>query len=130
MRVKNTPTKNSSFNPILLTSRSTLFSLFLQSQEKRRLKVYKHSIRKLKEKQLLIPLKSFQRIVKDIIGAHGQNFRIQYEALLAIQTAAEDYFISLMKDADFCTKHGKRTTLIPKDIKLALKIRDNNDSLS
>ena len=43
--------------------------------------------------------------------------------MLAIQEGAEAYLVGLMEDAQLCACHAKRVTVMPKDIKLALRLR-------
>jgi histone H3 len=49
--------------------------------------------------------------------------RFQSTAVLALQEAAEAYLIMLLEDANLCAIHGKRVTIMPKDIQLARRIR-------
>ena len=44
-------------------------------------------------------------------------------SILIHQTACEDYLITLLEDANLCAIHTKRVTIMPKDIKLAMRIR-------
>ena len=39
--------------------------------------------------------------------------------VMALQETAEYYLTSLLEDANLCTIHGKRVTIMPKDIQLA-----------
>ena len=64
----------------------------------------------------------------------GQQFlpsvRFQETAVMALQEAAEAYLVSLFKDGNLCTIHGKRVTLMPKDLQLAKRIRRENISIA
>ncbi|CRH01738.1 histone H3-like centromeric protein CSE4, putative [Plasmodium relictum] len=76
--------------------------------------------------QLLIPKIPFVRVVKEITRLFelpDEQFRYTPEALLALQTAAEAYLVSLFEDAYLCSLHANRVTLMPKDIHLARRIR-------
>ncbi|XP_071164196.1 uncharacterized protein [Mytilus edulis] len=73
--------------------------------------------------ELLIPKVAFQRLVKDISHVFVTEIRFQSAALTALQEAAETYLTSLFEDANLCTLHAKRVTIMPKDIQLALRIR-------
>jgi len=44
-------------------------------------------------------------------------------AVLALQEAAEAYLVGLFQDAQLCAIHGKRVTVMSKDIELAGRIR-------
>lgn len=49
--------------------------------------------------------------------------RIQSAALAALHEAAEAYLVGLFEDANLCALHAKRITIMPKDIRLARRIR-------
>ena len=53
----------------------------------------------------------------------NKEFRWQASALLAMQEAAEAYLVHLFEDANLCTIHAKRVTIMPRDIQLARRIR-------
>ena len=42
---------------------------------------------------------------------------------MALQEAAEAHLVGLLEDANLCAIHGKRVTIMPKDIQLARRIR-------
>ena len=42
--------------------------------------------------------------------------------VLALQEAAEAFLIRLLEDTNLCAIHAKRVTMMPKDMKLALRI--------
>lgn len=50
-------------------------------------------------------------------------YRWRVDALEALQVSCEDYIVGLMEDANLCAIHGKRVTIMPKDIHLARRIR-------
>lgn len=72
---------------------------------------------------LLIPKAPFQRLVKEIIVEQKEGTRLQLDALRALQEAAEAYLVDLFEAAQLCAIHGKRVTLMSKDIQLARRIR-------
>jgi histone H3/H4 len=49
--------------------------------------------------------------------------RWQATAMIALQEAAEAHLVGLFEDANLCTIHAKRVTLMPKDMQLARRIR-------
>jgi len=49
--------------------------------------------------------------------------RIQARALECLQHAAEAYIVGLFEDTNLLAIHGKRVTIMPKDIQLARRIR-------
>nr|XP_051211547.1 histone H3.3-like [Lolium perenne] len=71
----------------------------------------------------LIKKLPFQRLVREV----GQNLKVdlrfQNHALLALQEAAEAYLVGLFQDTNLCATHAKRITILPKDIRLARRIR-------
>jgi len=52
-----------------------------------------------------------------------QAYRWQATAIMALQEAAEAHLVGLFEDANMCAIHGKRVTIMPKDIQLARRIR-------
>lgn len=76
--------------------------------------------------ELLIPKIPFIKVVKEITHLFElpeEQFRYTPAALVALQTAAEAYLVSLFEDAYLCSLHANRVTLMPKDIHLARRIR-------
>ena len=51
------------------------------------------------------------------------HIRWQASAMLALQEAAEAHLVGLFEDANLCTIHARRVTIMPKDIQLARRIR-------
>ena len=51
------------------------------------------------------------------------EYRWQAAALLAMQEATEAYLVGLFEDSNLCAIHGKRVTIMPKDMQLARRIR-------
>ena len=82
-----------------------------------------------KSTDLLILKKPFGRVVKDyandknITGAKGDEFRYQGTALLANQEMAEAMLVRKLEGANLAAIHGKRVTVMPKDIQLVKKMQ-------
>ena len=82
-----------------------------------------------KSTQLLLQKAPFKRLVKSVVAEVSKykykkmEWRWQTNALLALQEAAEAYLISLLEDSNSCAIHAKRVTIMPKDMKLAHRIR-------
>ena len=73
---------------------------------------------------LLIRKLPFARLVKEVQTYFFiKQYRWQATALIALQEAAEAHLIGLFEDANLCTIHAKRVTIMPKDIQLARRIR-------
>lgn len=76
-----------------------------------------------KSTDLLLKKLPFQRLVREIAQAANREYRFRSTALLAIQEAAEAYLVGLFEDTNMCAIHAKRTTIFPKDLQLARRIR-------
>jgi len=76
-----------------------------------------------KSTELLIRRIPFQRLVREICEVIKQDFRWQSSAILAMQEACEAYLVSLFEDTNLCAIHAHRVTIMPKDMKLARRIR-------
>ncbi|XP_055333307.1 uncharacterized protein LOC129584911 [Paramacrobiotus metropolitanus] len=72
---------------------------------------------------LLIPRLSFGRLVREITAKFAKDMRFQPVALQAIQEAAEFFLVSLFEDVNLAAIHGRRVTVMPRDMSLVLKIR-------
>ena len=49
--------------------------------------------------------------------------QFQLTALAALQEAAENYLVGLFEDVNLLAVHAKRVAVMPRDIRLALRIR-------
>ena len=87
------------------------------SVAKREIKRYQKST------NLLIPKAPFARFVREVSETLKKGMRFTSTALEAVQTSAEDYIVKLFEDASLCAAHGKRVTVMDKDILLARRIR-------
>jgi histone H3/H4 len=73
---------------------------------------------------LLIRRLPFARLVKEIQQIMTrEQYRWQGTALLALQEASEAHLVQLFEDANACAIHGKRITIMPRDLQLARRIR-------
>ena len=72
---------------------------------------------------LLISKLPFQRLVREIAQEFNNSPRFSASAVLALQEASEAYLVGLFQDAQLCAIHGKRVTVMSKDIQLARRIR-------
>ena len=80
-----------------------------------------------KSSELLIWKLPFQRLVREVAGdvnARAKDYRWQADAIMALQEASEAFLVRLFSDANLCTIHAKRVTMMNRDIILALKCRD------
>jgi histone H3 len=76
-----------------------------------------------KRTKLLIRKAPFQRLVKEIVINFKSDLQIQSTATLALQEALEAYLICLFEDANECAIHGKRVTIMQKNMQLARRIQ-------
>ena len=76
-----------------------------------------------KSTDLLIRKLPFQRLVKEIAQHIKTDLRFQASAVLALQEASEAYLVGVYQDTNLCAIHAKRTTIMPKDMQLARRIR-------
>ena len=80
-----------------------------------------------KSTELLIRKLPFQRLVREIAQDFKTDLRFQSAAIGAFQEAAEAYLVGLFEDANLCAIHAKRVTIMPKDIQLARRIREERE---
>ena len=72
---------------------------------------------------LLIRKLPFQRVVREIAQDFKTDLRFQAMAVLALQEATEAFMVGLYEHTNLCAIHGKRVTIMPKDMVLARRIR-------
>jgi len=84
--------------------------------------------RTLRERELqrssftCIPRLPFSLLVKELVFRYGVDYRLQTMALEVIQEAAEDYMIRMFSDAVLLAEHGRRVTVMDRDVFLLLRI--------
>jgi len=72
--------------------------------------------------ELLFQKIPFQRVVRELCMKLGP-FRFEVQALLALQEAAEMFLVGLFEDAGLLALHGRRVTIMPRDLQLSRRIR-------
>ena len=84
-----------------------------------------HEIRRYQKSiELLIWKLPFSQLVREIAQEVGKrDMCFQGSTIICLQEAAEAFLVSLLEDANLCTIHAKRVTIMPKDIQLACHIR-------
>lgn len=76
---------------------------------------------------LLIRKLPFQRLVREVAEQFSDtSLRFNSQAILALQEASEAYLVALFEDTNLCAIHAKRVTIMPKDMRLARRIRGVN----
>uniref|UniRef100_A0A5S6QSV6 Histone domain-containing protein n=1 Tax=Trichuris muris TaxID=70415 RepID=A0A5S6QSV6_TRIMR len=79
--------------------------------------------------ELLMRRAPFHRVIREIVKRLGRiDLRFQRAAMEVLQTAAEAYTVGVMEDTNLACIHAKRVTIMPKDIKLALRLRGDLQS--
>ena len=80
-------------------------------------------IRKTPFNKLIKEISQDYRICPGGPGTPSVQVRFQSTALAALQEAAENYLVGLFEDVNLLAVHAKRVTVMPRDIRLALRIR-------
>ena len=71
---------------------------------------------------LLVSKLSFQRLVCEIMKDIGE-YRYQSSAILALQEGVEGYLVGLFEDTVLEAIHGRRLTVLLRDMQIAWRIR-------
>lgn len=88
-----------------------------------------------KSTDLLIRKLPFARLVREVAQEFmeheftGALLKWQSSAIGALQEASEAFLIQLFEDANLCAIHGKRVTIMIKDVQLARRIRGTSLNL-
>jgi histone H3 len=78
-----------------------------------------------KSTELLIRKLPFQRLVREVVCTmFNSEYRFQSTALLALQEAAEAYLVRMFEGVNDIAIHGRRVTIMPKDILLWKRLRN------
>jgi len=124
----NVPNKRKSSSPRKLTTTKKRSS---ESERPHRFKPGTVALREIRKFQkstdLLLRRLPFARLVREVadslVRRGSEPLRWQATALEALQEASEAYLVHLFEDANLCAIHGKRVTIMPRDIQLARRIR-------
>ena len=73
--------------------------------------------------EVLLRKLPFQRLVREIAQGDKDGVRFAASAVMAMQEATEAHIINLFADTCLCAIHGKRVTIQPRDLRLALRLR-------
>ena len=80
-------------------------------------------IRKTPFNKLIKEISQEYRICPEGPGSPSVQVRFQSTALAALQEAAENFLVGLFEDVNLLAVHAKRVTVMPRDIRLALRIQ-------
>lgn len=104
-------------------------SVSIQNKEKKKRKFRPGTVaireirRYQKSTNSLLRKLPFRRLVREIAQQHKPDLRFKESALEALQEAAEAYLTAIFEDTNLCALHAKRVTIYPKDMHLAIRIR-------
>ena len=80
-------------------------------------------IRRTPFNKLIKEISQGYQISPDGPGTPSVQVCFQSTALAALQEAAENFLVGLFEDVNLLAVHAKRVTILPRDIRLALRIR-------
>ncbi|RMZ93423.1 histone H3, partial [Brachionus plicatilis] len=83
-----------------------------------------------KSTNLLIPRAPFLRLLRELLQQRSTGIRITEMAVEALREASENVLVSVFEDSYLLALHAKRVTLMPRDISLLLRIRNDFNLLS
>ena len=72
--------------------------------------------------ELLIQKLPFLCLVREILQGQRFDICLAPATMLALQEAAEGFLVRLFEGTNLCAIHAKHVTIIPKDMKLVLRI--------
>ena len=77
-----------------------------------------------KSVEFLIRKLPFQRVVWEVAQNLGaiDDLRFTPDTIFTLQEASEVFLVNLMEDANLCTIHHGRITIIPKDYHLVMRM--------
>ena len=75
-----------------------------------------------RNRQGCIPKMPFQRLVREIASHHKENLKFQSAALEALKDSAESFLTMIFEDTNLCANHANRVTIMPKDMRLAIRL--------
>ena len=89
-----------------------------------------------KSTKCLIKRSPFQKLIREISqeyrvcpngpGTLSIQVRFQSTTIAALQEAAENFIVGLFEDINLLAAHAKRVTVMPQDVRLALRIRGDH----
>ena len=89
-----------------------------------------------KSTECLIKRTPFQKLIREIsqeyrvcpdgTGTPSVQVQFQSTAIAALQEAAENFIGGLFEEVNLLAVHAKRVAIMPRDIRLALRIREDH----
>ena len=77
-----------------------------------------------KSNELLFRGKPFERFARELANNHKSDVRFSKDAVRALQDATESFLTGLLHEANLCAIHAKRSTVQPRDLHLARRLRN------
>ena len=71
----------------------------------------------------LIPKIAFQRLCREYMNREYPRIRVTPQCLAALQEGTETFIVELMEESNRCTHHANRVTLMPRDMRLAKRLK-------
>lgn len=76
-----------------------------------------------KSTEHVLPLAPFRRLVREIINDVRPDLRMTTGSVDALREAAEVYMCTIFEESQLLAIHGRRVTVMPKDMQLCLRLR-------
>jgi histone H3 len=76
-----------------------------------------------KSTELLLRKGPFNKLCREVAQMFASDLRFGKNAVLALQEASEAYLVGVFEDTNLAAIHGKRVTIMPKDVQLTRRIR-------
>lgn len=73
---------------------------------------------------LLFPALPFERLTREIVQEYKEDIRFEQAAVKTLQMHVEQYLVELLEEANMAAIHAERQKVLPKDIQLARRIRN------
>ena len=83
-------------------------------------------IKKTSFHKLIREISQEYRVCPDVPGTPSVQVHFQSTAIVALQEAVENFIVGLFKDVNLLAVHANRVTVMPRDIRLALRIRGDH----
>eukprot|EP00029_Vermamoeba_vermiformis_P010270 TRINITY_DN5356_c0_g1_i1.p1 TRINITY_DN5356_c0_g1~~TRINITY_DN5356_c0_g1_i1.p1 ORF type:complete len:240 (-),score=19.32 TRINITY_DN5356_c0_g1_i1:223-942(-) len=74
--------------------------------------------------ELMIRKLPFQRLVREIAQDFRTDLMFQSSAVAALQEASEAFLVGVFEDSNLAAIHAKRVTVTPRDMRLAMRMRN------
>ena len=113
-------------HPYWRSQEATLPGMVALREIRRYQKSTKCLIKRSPFQKLMREISQEYRVCPDGPGTPSIQVRFQSTAIAALQEAAENFIVGLFEDVNLLVVHAKRVTVMPRDIRLALRIRGDH----